>query len=62
MTYFDSLGNTLVYEDLESSANRAKIRTIGIQLELTVQDGDVSGYKDVNWRIRIQPKNLLTRI
>lgn len=62
MTYFDSLGNTIVYDDLELQANRARIRTIGIQLELTVEDGDASGYKDVNWRLRIQPKNLLARI
>lgn len=60
-SYFDSLSNTINYSDLGSSANRAKIRTVGILLELTVDQGDTSGYKDVNWRVRVHPKNLLSR-
>ena len=61
MSYYDSLGNTLNYIELSTSANRAKIRTIEIQLELTVQWEDTTGYNDVNWRVRVQPKNLLSR-
>ena len=61
MSYFDSLGNTINYAALETATNRAKIRTIEIQLELTVQWEDTTGYNDVNWRVRVQPKNLLSR-
>lgn len=61
LSYFDSLGNTINYAALGSSTNRAKIRTVEIQLELTVQWEDTTGYKDVNWRVRVQPKNLLSR-
>lgn len=61
LSYYDSLGNTINYAALGSSTNRAKIRTIEIQLELTVQWEDTTGYKDLNWRVRVQPKNLLLR-
>jgi hypothetical protein len=62
LSYFDSLGNKINYGDLVSASNRARIRTVEIIMELTVEEGDTTGYKDVNWRIRVQPKNLLTRI
>lgn len=62
LSYYDSLGNTINYEDLETASFRRKIRTIEVLLELTVEEEDTTGYKDVNWRVRVQPKNLLTRM
>jgi hypothetical protein len=62
LSYFDSLGNKINYTDLAASKYRARIRTIEVLMELTVEEEDTTGYKDVNWRIRVQPKNLLSRI
>ena len=62
LSYFDSLGNTINYLDLAMASNRARIRTIEVLMELTVEEEDTTGYKDVNWRVRVQPKNLLTRM
>lgn len=61
LSYYDSLGNTINYSTLISSAGRAKIRTIELSIELTVEEEDTTGYKDINWRVRVQPKNLLSR-
>ena len=61
ISYFDSIGNTINYSDLGAASFRYKIRSIEIKLEMTVDEGDDTGFKDLNWRVRIKPKNLLSR-
>jgi hypothetical protein len=61
LSYFDSLGNTINYGDLISTEGRERIRSLEILLEMTVGQKDTTGYNDINWRVRIKPKNLLFR-
>jgi hypothetical protein len=61
LSYFDSLGNTINYSDLSLASFRKKIRSIEIKLEMTVEQEDNTGFRDLNWRVRIKPKNLLSR-
>ena len=58
LSYFDSLGNSLAYSSLTSSAGREKIRSIKIKIKVESDEIYDDEYRTSEWKKKISPKNL----
>jgi len=58
LSYFDSIGNTLDYASLTSSAGRELIKSIKIKITVESDEKYDDQYRTSEWKKKISPKNL----
>ena len=58
LSYFDSIGNTLDYASLTSSAGRELISSIKIKIKVESDEMYDGHYRASEWKKKISPKNL----
>jgi len=58
LSYFDSIGNTLDYASLTSSAGRVLIKSIKIKIAVETDEMYDEQYRTSEWKKKISPKNL----
>ena len=58
LSYFDSIGNTLDYASLTSSAGRELIKSIKIKITVETDEIYDEQYRTSEWKKKISPKNL----
>ena len=58
LSYFDSIGNTLDYASLTSSAGRELIKSIKIKITVESDEMYDDHYRTSEWKKKISPKNL----
>ena len=58
LSYFDSMGNTLDYASLTSSAGRELIKSIKIKIKVESDEIYDNHYRSSEWKKKISPKNL----
>ncbi len=58
LSYYDSLGNSLDYSSLTSSAGRALIKSIKIKITVESDEMYDDEYRTSEWKKKISPKNL----
>jgi lipopolysaccharide export LptBFGC system permease protein LptF len=58
LSYFDSIGNTLDYASLTSSAGRKLIKSIKIKITVESDEMYDDHYRASEWKKKISPKNL----
>jgi hypothetical protein len=58
LSYFDSIGNTLDYASLTSSAVRDRIKSIKIKITVESDEMYDEQYRTSEWKKKVSPKNL----
>ena len=58
LSYFDSIGNSLDYSSLTSSAGRDLIKSIKIKISVESDEMYDEKYRTSEWKKKISPKNL----
>jgi hypothetical protein len=58
LSYFDSIGNTLDYTSLTSSAGRELIKSIKVNIKVESDEMYDNHYRTSEWKKKISPKNL----
>lgn len=58
LSYYDSLGNSLDYSSLTSSAGRKLIKSIMIEIKVESDELYAEEYRTSEWTKKISPKNL----
>jgi hypothetical protein len=58
LTYFDSIGNTLDYASLTSTAGRQLIKSIKVKIAVETDEMYDEQYRTSEWKKKISPKNL----
>ena len=58
LSYFDSIGNSLAYSSLTTSAGRGLIKSIKIKITVESDEMYDDSYRTSEWKKKISPKNL----
>ena len=58
LSYFDSIGNTLDYSLLTSSAGRNLIKSVKVEIKVESDEIYDDSYRTSEWKKKISPKNL----
>jgi len=58
LSYYDSIGNSLDYSSLTSSAGRNLIKSIKIKIKMESDELYADEYRTSEWKKKISPKNL----